>query len=96
MNIYKLAYLISSHKNCEKLEKHTYSINGISITLNNITFVGNDLYIIFNFDENLVCIGFNNGISQPTVLCEFNASDIEENTFEINDYPWTKGGDHDN
>ena len=30
------------------------------------------------------------------VLCEFNASDIEENTFEINDYPWTKGGDHDN
>ena len=87
MNIYKLAYLISSHKNCEKLEKHTYSINGISITLNNITFVGNDLYIIFNFDENLVCIGHNAKETQ-TVLAEFNTDDIKD--FDIMSYEWTK------
>lgn len=87
MNIYKLAYLISSHKNCEKLEKHTYSINGISITLNNITFVGNNLYIIFNFDEKIVCIG-HDAIQTKTVLSEFNTDDIKD--FDIMSYEWTK------
>lgn len=87
MNIYELAYRIISHENSECLEKDTYSLNGIAIKLNNISFAGNNLYIIFNFDENVACIGYKIDVFS-SVLSEFNTEDID--CFDIMDYPWNK------